>query len=112
MDTTIMVVLGIGVLLMLVFGSRALLRYWEGETNMSDDDYAFDRRVASYNDLLANRRRDDEIVRILGGQELPTVAERWGPSRADEDDDDDEEYDEDDEEYDDDDEDDEDDKRK
>ncbi|HEY1013999.1 MAG TPA: hypothetical protein VGE07_14905 [Herpetosiphonaceae bacterium] len=105
MDTTIMLILGVGVLLTLVFGSRALLRYWEGETNMSDDDYAFDRRVASYNDLLANRRRDDEIVRILGGQELPTVSERWGPS-SDEDDDD--EYEDDDEEYEDDDEDDED----
>ena len=77
MMTIVLIVLGLVVLAALIGGSRVLRRYWEAETNMSDEDYAFDRRVASYNDKLANQQRDEDIVRVLGGREMPTVADRY-----------------------------------
>ncbi len=77
METVALAVLGIFVFGVIVFGSRTLRRYWEEETNMSDEDHAFDRRVASYNDKVANQQRDEDIVRVLGGREMPTVADRY-----------------------------------
>ena len=77
METVALAILAIFVLAVIIVGSRVLRRYWEEETNMSDEDHAFDRRVASYNDKVANSQRDEDIVRVLGGREMPTVADRY-----------------------------------
>ena len=50
-------------------------RFWEGQVNKSDEDVAWDRRVSSLNEAQANRRRDDEIVRLLSGDEQRTVGD-------------------------------------
>lgn len=67
----------------LVFGSRALRRYWDEETNMSAEDHAFDRRITSYNTEVANTQRDEDIVRILRGRDMPTVADRYHTNSKD-----------------------------
>jgi hypothetical protein len=77
MTTVVLGMLAIFVFVVIIVGSRVLRRYWEEETNMSDEDHAFDRRVASYNDKIANTQRDEDIVRVLGGREMPTVADRY-----------------------------------
>ena len=53
----------------------AIQRFWSAQLNMSDEDVAFERRISALNEDQANRRRDDEIVRLLRGQEQPTVDE-------------------------------------
>jgi hypothetical protein len=53
----------------------AIQRFWSTQLNMSDEDVAFERRISALNEDQANRRRDDEIVRLLRGQEQPTVDE-------------------------------------
>jgi hypothetical protein len=53
----------------------AIQRFWSAQLNMSDEDVAFERRISALNEGQANRRRDDEIVRLLRGQEQPTVDE-------------------------------------
>ncbi|HYF61280.1 MAG TPA: hypothetical protein VD886_00610 [Herpetosiphonaceae bacterium] len=82
MGTAVIIIIVIFLAGVLVFGSQALRRYWDEETNMTDEDHAFDRRVASYNTSIANKQRDEDIVRVLRGQEMPTVADRY---RRDED---------------------------
>lgn len=77
MGTLALAILATLVIAVIVFGSRALRQYWEEETNMSAEDHAFDRRVASYNDKIANQQRDEDIVRVLGGRDMPTVADRY-----------------------------------
>jgi hypothetical protein len=51
----------------------AIQRFWNAQLNMSDEDVAFERRISALNEDQANRRRDDEIVRLLRGEEQPIV---------------------------------------
>lgn len=51
-------------------------RYWTDQLNMSEEEEAYDRRIASLNEGQANRRRDDEIVRLLRGDEQPIAGQR------------------------------------
>ncbi len=57
----------------------AIHRYWNVRLNMSEEDEALEKRMASLNEHQANRRRDDEIVRLLRGDEQPTIGKRRGP---------------------------------
>lgn len=82
MGTVVIIIIVVFLAGVLLFGSQALRRYWDEETNMTDEDHAFDRRVASYNTSIANKQRDEDIVRVLRGQDMPTVADRY---RRDED---------------------------
>ncbi|HEX6292434.1 MAG TPA: hypothetical protein VFZ66_24825 [Herpetosiphonaceae bacterium] len=61
---------------MLVFVFLAIRRYWEARVNISEEEEDLERRMASLNERQANRRRDDEIVRLLRGDEQPVVGER------------------------------------
>ena len=60
------------VLLILV----AVWRYWSEKLNMSQEDENLERKMAALNENQANRRRDDEIVRLLRGDEQPTLGRR------------------------------------
>ncbi len=51
-------------------------RYWTARLNMSEEDEALEKRMASLNEQQANKRRDDEIVRLLRGDEQPIVGQR------------------------------------
>ncbi len=51
-------------------------RRWSTRLNMSEEDEALERRMASLNEHQANRRRDDEIVRLLRGDEQRTIGQR------------------------------------
>ena len=53
----------------------AVRRYWTDELNLSDDDIALEKRVARLNEGQANRRRDDEIVRLLSGDEKRVIGD-------------------------------------
>lgn len=77
MVTGTWLILSVIVLVIIVFGTRAMWSYWQQETNLSDEDNAFDRRVAAHNDQLAHQRRDDDIVRILRGREMPTIVDQY-----------------------------------
>ena len=46
-----------------------IVRFWNAQLNLSDEDIALERRVSALNEDQANRRRDDEIVRLLSGDE-------------------------------------------
>lgn len=59
-----------------IFAVVAVQRYWQDKVNLSEEDEALERRVSSLNEYQANRRRDDEIVRLLRGDEQPTVGQR------------------------------------
>lgn len=59
-----------------IFAVVAVQRYWHDKVNLSEEDEALERRVSSLNEYQANRRRDDEIVRLLRGDEQPTVGQR------------------------------------
>ncbi|WP_026369230.1 hypothetical protein [Kallotenue papyrolyticum] len=58
----------VGVILLL-----AVWRYWSAYLNMSDEEIELERRMAALNERQAFRRRDDEIVRLLRGDEQVTV---------------------------------------
>ena len=60
---------------LLVIGVIAILRFWEARLNLSDEDIALERRMSALNEDQAHRRRDDEIVRLLSGDEQRTVGE-------------------------------------
>ncbi len=60
---------------LLVIGVIAILRFWEARLNLSDEDIALERRMSALNEDQAHRRRDDEIVRLLRGDEQRTVGE-------------------------------------
>jgi hypothetical protein len=60
---------------LLVIGVIAILRFWEARLNLSDEDIALERRMSALNQDQAHRRRDDEIVRLLSGDEQRTVGE-------------------------------------
>ncbi len=64
----------VGTLVVLLF--LAIRRYWTAQLNMSEEDEALERRMASLNEHQANRRRDDEIVRLLRGDEQRTLGQR------------------------------------
>lgn len=59
-------------LVLLIF--IAVWRYWAEKLNMSQEDEALERRMAALNEGQANRRRDDEIVRLLRGDEHRTIS--------------------------------------
>lgn len=59
-------------LVLLIF--IAVWRYWSEKLNMSQEDEALERRMAALNEGQANRRRDDEIVRLLRGDEHRTIS--------------------------------------
>ncbi len=61
---------------LLVFVFLAIRRYWEARVNITEEEEELERRMASLNERQANRRRDDEIVRLLRGDEQPVVGER------------------------------------
>ncbi len=56
-----------------IIGIVMIQRFWSAQLNMSDEDVAFERRISALNEGQANRRRDDEIVRLVSGQEQPIV---------------------------------------
>ena len=60
---------------LIVLAVIGIQRFWDTQLNMSEEDIALERRVAALNEGQANRRRDDEIVRLLRGQEQPTIGE-------------------------------------
>jgi hypothetical protein len=60
---------------LIVLAVVAIQRFWDTQLNMSDEDIALERRVAALNEDQANRRRDDEIVRLLRGDEQRTIGE-------------------------------------
>lgn len=64
----------VAVLVLLIF--IAVWRYWSDKLNMSQEDEALERRMAALNENQANRRRDDEIVRLLRGDEQRTIGRR------------------------------------
>lgn len=64
----------VAALLVLVF--IAIRRYWEAQLNMSQEEEDLERRMASLNEVQANRRRDDEIVRLLRGDEQELAEDR------------------------------------
>jgi hypothetical protein len=59
----------------LVVGIIAILRFWEARLNLSDEDIALERRMSALNEDQAHRRRDDEIIRLLSGDEQRTIDE-------------------------------------
>jgi hypothetical protein len=60
---------------LIVLAVVAIQRFWDTQLNMSEEDIALERRVAALNEDQANRRRDDEIVRLLRGDEQRTIGE-------------------------------------
>jgi len=60
---------------LIVLAVVAIQRFWATQLNMSEEDIALERRVAALNEDQANRRRDDEIVRLLRGDEHRTIGE-------------------------------------
>lgn len=64
----------VATLLVLVF--LGVRRYWEAQVNISQEEEDLERRMASLNERQANRRRDDEIVRLLRGDEQELADER------------------------------------
>ena len=76
LNITFVIVAG---LLVIVF--VAIRRYWEAQVNISQEEEDLVRRVASLNERQANRRRDDEIVRLLRGDEQPVAGERRDHNR-------------------------------
>ncbi|MBV9788559.1 MAG: hypothetical protein JOZ51_10325 [Chloroflexi bacterium] len=69
----------VAALLVMVF--LTIRRYWEAQVNKSQEEEDLERRMASLNENQANRRRDDEIVRLLRGDETPIAGERRDPRR-------------------------------
>jgi hypothetical protein len=61
--------------ILLVVGLIGIRRFWVSHLNMSDEDIALERRMSSLNEHQANRRRDDEIVRLLRGDEQRIVGD-------------------------------------
>lgn len=61
---------------LLVVAVIAILRFWDGQLNMSEEDIALERRMAALNENQANRRRDDEIVRLLSGDEQRIIGDK------------------------------------
>ncbi len=61
---------------LLVFVFLAIRRYWEAQVNITEEEEALERRMASLNERQAHRRRDDEIVRLLRGDEQPVAGDR------------------------------------
>lgn len=64
----------VAALLVMVFVT--IRRYWEAQLNKSPEEEDLERRMASLNEHQANRRRDDEIVRLLRGDEQELAEER------------------------------------
>ncbi len=60
---------------LIVVAIVAVRRFWDAQLNMSEDDIALERRIAALNEDQANRRRDDEIVRLLRGDEQRIVGD-------------------------------------
>ena len=73
MTVVIYLVIGAVALFLLLGLARALLHYWEDQVHLTEENLDLERRVAHLNDDLANKRPDDEIVRILSGRESPTL---------------------------------------
>lgn len=69
----------VAALLVMVF--LTIRRYWEAQVNKSQEEEDLERRMASLNENQANRRRDDEIVRLLRGDEQPIAGERRDSKR-------------------------------
>ena len=60
---------------LIVVAVVGIVRFWDAQLNMSDEDIALERRVSALNEDQANRRRDDEIVRLLSGDEQRVVGD-------------------------------------
>ena len=58
---------------LIVVAVIAIVRFWDAKLNMSDEEIALERRISSLNEDQAHRRRDDEIVRLLRGDEQRIV---------------------------------------
>ena len=64
----------VAVLVLMIF--VVVWRYWSDKLNMSQEDEDLERKMAALNENQANRRRDDEIVRLLRGDEQRTLGGR------------------------------------
>ena len=60
---------------LIVIAIIGIQRFWDAQLNLSEEDIALERRISSLNEDQANRRRDDEIVRLLSGDEQRIVGE-------------------------------------
>ncbi len=60
---------------LIVVSIIAILRFWDAQLNMSQEDIDLERRISLLNEDQANRRRDDEIVRLLRGDEQRIVGD-------------------------------------
>lgn len=69
----------VAALLVMVF--LTIRRYWDAQVNKSQEEEDLERRMASLNEHQANRRRDDEIVRLLRGDEQELAEERRNRKR-------------------------------
>ena len=58
---------------LIVIAIIGILRFWDAQLNLTEEDIALERRVSSLNEDQANRRPDDEIVRLLSGDEQRTI---------------------------------------
>ena len=58
---------------LIVIAIIGVLRFWDAQLNLTEEDIALERRVSSLNEDQANRRPDDEIVRLLSGDEQRTI---------------------------------------
>ena len=72
-DRTLVWMIFVVVAALIVVAVIGILRFWEARVNLSEDDVALERRISTLNEGQANRRPDDEIVRLLRGQEQPII---------------------------------------
>ncbi len=60
---------------LIVIAIIGIRRFWDAQLNLSEEYIALERRISSLNEDQANRRRDDEIVRLLRGDEQRIVGD-------------------------------------
>ncbi len=60
---------------LIVVAVVGILQFWNRELNLSDDDIALEKRMTRLNDGQANRRRDEDIVRLLSGDDNRIIGE-------------------------------------
>lgn len=76
MDQTLLNIVFFVVAVLVVLILVGVQRYWTSKVNLSEEDEDLERRLSSLNEHQANKRRDDEIVRLLRGDEQPIIGQR------------------------------------